>query len=248
MAIKGGATTSFFKNARGVSVYPPMACAVWIYMPNTAPSPFNPEYFFLPSGNNAGGGLNAQLQLHYVGQNGTPTSWSFGCNIFSNTGGTFDYSPPAMGLAPLTWHHLFMSITGSAGSVTNGRMYVNGVYQAPSTGVTATTGYLLLDNQAFVQIGTGDKGAGAIVAYPAVWRIIPSDPQIALLAKGYDPRVVAPQGLGFFSLLSGATAAEASSQPELYTGSPLIISGTPFTLAPNPPLRFAQAGRGRGGY
>jgi hypothetical protein len=240
MSIKGGALTSLFKNGPGgVSIYPPMACACWINMPNTAPSPFNPEYFFMPSGNNAGASLNAQLQLHYVGQNGTPTSWSFGCNIFSNTGGTFDYSPPAMGLPPLTWHHLFFSVTGSAGSITNGRMYVNGVYQAPSTGVTATTGYLLLDNQAFVQIGTGDKGAGAIVAYPAVWRSVPSDPQIALLAKGFDPRVVAPQGLGFFSLLSGSTAGDQPSAPELVTRSPLLITGTQFNFGANPPMRFA---------
>lgn len=169
-----------------------------------------------------GGNLS---HYHLVGQSTALGKWY----IASRAGGTERYAASTTVPSTSAWVH----ICGVFGSTTSRVIYINGVSEGSDANFA---------NPTVTKLGVGVRVDGAIPASTpgyltgqirdaVVWGVALSAAQVASLAKGASPLIVAPASLAFFCPLVG----EASPEPNV-RGPGVTLTGTPPKGAADPAL------------
>ena len=122
------------------------------------------------------------------------------------------------------WNHAAATVTDAS----NRAAFLNGGNKGTSTATPYDLTWANLDS---ISIGserdsTPDDGWDGNLAHVAVWNVVLSDAEIALLAKGYPHYMMRPGNLKFYAPLYTALG---TSQPEWITGTAGVEAGSPTT-------------------
>lgn len=165
------------------------------------------------------------FHYHLIGQSTALGKWYVG----SRDGGSERYAASTTTPSTSVWVH----VCGVFGSTTSRIIYINGASEGSDANSV---------NPTVTKLGVGVRVDGAIPAATpgyftgqvrdaAVWGVALSAAQIASLAKGANPLIVAPASLAFFTPLVG----EASPEPNM-RGISLTLAGTAPRGASDPAL------------
>jgi hypothetical protein len=130
---------------------------------------------------------------------------------------------PAAGV----WSH----VCGVWTNNTTQLIYVNGSNKTSNTHAACDPAGL---NDTWIAAATPTSSpleVNAIIAFPAIWNVALSDPDILSLSKGFSPRKIRPDKLVSYAKLTGN-----SPEPD-YKGGSWTLTGTP-PFASNPPVYF----------
>lgn len=151
----------------------------------------------------------------------------------NQNGGSAAAAASTTGYSVDTWHHGCVTFTDAD----NRAAFIDG----GSKGTDATTGLLAVgwDRTSIGRHGSSspDGSTGVFVAEAAVWSVVLSDAEIALLAKGFSPLFFQPQNLAaYWDLIRDDGSDRIADFNMAAGGSPTVENHPPTIIYPAPPF------------
>ena len=200
--------------ANGIVTAAPISMACFFRVPEITTRHFILSTYYL-------GGSNDRFALQLWGHiGGDPVAFQ----VFETSGGLQDTATTSTGYSANVWQHA----AGVKVASGNTYAYLNGGSKGTDSAHSATPANI---DQARIAAFPGGFYANCEIAEAAIWNIVLTDAEVAILALGYSPLLIRPQNLVAYWPLIGRMSPEI----DIVGGFDMVLINAPGTI-PQPPV------------